>query len=304
MFDRLRTRILHVLRVPPAPQAPGGAPGSKRIFRAGKNFYKLHLLIWAGGQLLTLVGILFSVGLLLRLEYDLAEERSLQSQSTSSAPTSANPNAPQPKSDREERSQKAPFTERDLARLAAQAPPWVLPLVTVLKVIGILAYILQIPVTYCAVRLNYEQRWYIVTDRSLRIRSGLVKLQEATMSFANVQNVTLSQNPLQRLLGIADVRVQSAGGGGGESTKDRSDAMHVGIFHGVDNAEEIRDLIAERLRIFREAGLGDPDDARESTSGLQTDRKATAQSDALVAIRELLQEARALRDPSRLTVRS
>ena len=38
--------------------------------------------------------------------------------------------------------------------------------------------------------------------------------------------------------------------------------MHTGFFHGVDNAEEIRDLILNRLRRFRETGLGDPDEAR------------------------------------------
>jgi hypothetical protein len=36
----------------------------------------------------------------------------------------------------------------------------------------------------------------------------------------------------------------------------------MGVFEGVPNAVEIRDLMLERLRKFREAGLGDPEDAR------------------------------------------
>ena len=114
------------------------------------------------------------------------------------------------------------------------------------------------------------------------------------MSFANVQQVTVSQNPLQRLLKLADVRVQSAGGGGQEHGKSEEHSMHIGVFHSVDNAVEIRDLVLERLRRFRAAGLGDPDDF-----GALTDDKKTAvdvsSSDTLTAARELLEAARALR---------
>ena len=293
MFNLLRTHILRVLRVPGEPQAPAGAPGSVRIFRAGSSFYKLHLLIWAGSQALTLIGIVFSVGLLLRLEYDIEQERAA-SPAAASSPSDQG-KTPAPESAEPPKKQQVPITEQDIARLAARAPWWVLPLLTGIKIVGIIAYLVQFPLTYSAVRLNYEQRWYIVTDRSLRIRSGLVSLQEATMSFANVQHVTVTQGPLQRLLGISDVRVQSAGGGGDDPQKGEHDSMHVGIFHGVDNAGEIRDLVLERLRLFREAGLGDPDDSSESGI-LSTQRgAATTEDNPLAAVRELLQAARDLR---------
>jgi uncharacterized membrane protein YdbT with pleckstrin-like domain len=156
-----------------------------------------------------------------------------------------------------------------------------------------LLYLVQIPITYAMARLDYELRWYIVTDRSLRIRSGLASVQESTMSFANVQQVVVSQGPLQRVLGIADVRVQSAGGGGGEShQKGAGESLHTGVFHGVDNAHEIRDLILERLRRFRETGLGDPDESRAAPISAAVEPPAPT---ALAAAHELLGEARALR---------
>ena len=86
------------------------------------------------------------------------------------------------------------------------------------------------------------------------------------MSFANLQQVVVTQGPLQRLLGLADVRVQSAGGGGDTHEKGGGDSLHTGVFHGVDNAGEIRDLILERLRHFRETGLGDPHELRTAQS--------------------------------------
>jgi len=156
-----------------------------------------------------------------------------------------------------------------------------------------LLFLAQIPVSFAIVRLEYELHWYIVTDRSLRIRTGLIRLQESTMSFANLQQVEVKQGPLQRLLGLADVHVQSAGGGGDRPHQQQEDSLHTGVFHSVNNAKEIRDLILERLRQFRQAGLGDPDDhhahevAPATTPAGQPDTKAAAQ--------ELLTEARALR---------
>jgi len=50
-------------------------------------------------------------------------------------------------------------------------------------------FLASIPITYFLQRLNYEMRWYIVTDRSLRIRSGVVWLREMTMTFANIQAI-------------------------------------------------------------------------------------------------------------------
>ena len=114
------------------------------------------------------------------------------------------------------------------------------------------------------------------------------------MSFANLQQVEVKQGPLQRLLGLADVHVQSAGGGGEMRPGHQGDSLHTGIFHSVNNATEIRDLILERLRQFRQAGLGDPDDHGHPTAPA-TPPTDMASGDALAAARELLAEARALR---------
>jgi hypothetical protein len=69
--------------------------------------------------------------------------------------------------------------------------------------------------------------------------------------------------------------------------------MHTGHFHSVTNAEEIRDLILNRLRRYREAGLGDPD---EKPNLSETPPAETVSSDpSLAAAQELLREAKALR---------
>src|ERR1700722_10036844 len=92
-------------------------------------------------------------------------------------------------------------------------------------------FVASIPITYFLQRLNYEMRWYIVTDRSLRIRSGVVWLREMTMTFANIQGIRVSANPIEGLLGLADVEVQSAGGGDSQG-RGAPASGHVAKFEG------------------------------------------------------------------------
>lgn len=161
-------------------------------------------------------------------------------------------------------------------------PPLVRAIWLVLEAGAIGLFVASIPITYFLQRLNYEMRWYIVTNRSLRIRSGVVWLQEITMTFANIQEIRVHANPIERLLGLANVEVRSAGGGD-STAHGQSSSGHVGEFVGVDNAEAIRDLLVERLRVYRDSGLGEKTmETREPLS--------------VSAAREVLQEAKALRN--------
>jgi membrane protein YdbS with pleckstrin-like domain len=164
------------------------------------------------------------------------------------------------------------------------------------EIAGIVAFLVQMPFTFALVRLDFEMRWYIVTDRSLRIRAGIWQVSEITMSFANIQQITVHQGPLQRLLGIYDLEVSSAGGGSSGLSHAAHGAgsghdTHRGFFHGIDNAPEIRDMMLDRLRRLRDAGLGDPDELHEAVAEVSV----PAESPLLTAARELLGEARALK---------
>jgi membrane protein YdbS with pleckstrin-like domain len=116
---------------------------------------------------------------------------------------------------------------------------------------------------YFAVRIDYDMRYYIVTDRSLRVREGAFIVREKTISFANVQNMRVVQGPLLRVLGIWHLKVDTAGGGSGEGGKGGSNS-HAVQLAGIENAHEVRDLILGHLRRRGVgAGLGDLDDRAE-----------------------------------------
>jgi uncharacterized membrane protein YdbT with pleckstrin-like domain len=139
-------------------------------------------------------------------------------------------------------------------------------------------------------RLDYEKRWYVVTDRSLRVREGVVTVREMTVTFANIQNVSVMQGPIQRALGIADLMVETAGGGASQGNqKQLGPNLHIAWFRGIDNAEEVRQLIQQRLRALKDSGLGDHEEMR-------TDHLAPAAPPFLDALRAVHAEARALRE--------
>jgi membrane protein YdbS with pleckstrin-like domain len=320
MFNPFRNWFLSVLKVPPEPHPPAGSAGSLRVFRAGRTYFNLRLISWGVAQLLALAGIIFWVVVLIDVEAEVrirkengqqvvpfstesfAETIESLAKEAEAAGKSGNIAEPQASEQPEvEPPRKRSFRivgyeawKGMLVAVAVRMPDWVLPLLWVLKAAAILIYLVQLPFTYFLRRLDYELRWYIVTDRSLRLRWGVAKVNETTMSFANLQQVEMTQNPIQRLLGLADVRVQSAGGGSGKEHKPQDDdSMHRARFHAVENAPEIRDLILERLRRFRQAGLGDPDDPNHAEE--QAPSPPQQPGDALEAAREVLAEARALR---------
>jgi membrane protein YdbS with pleckstrin-like domain len=231
--------LLSLLRVPPEPEAPAGAPGSMRVFNAAKNFLWYRIVQWGLKQIGALWGLIAGltfIGWVPEFPYD------------------------------------------DWVR-------WV-------EYFGILTFVVQLPVTFVGTLYDYRLRWYIVTDRSLRIREGIFKVQERTMSFANIQNLAVKQGPLQRALGISDLEVKSAGGGQkSQHGNEEGDDLHSGYFRGVDNAEEIKTLILERLRRLRDSGLGDPEE-----EGLAPELPAApAESPLVAAAHQLLEEAKRLR---------
>jgi uncharacterized membrane protein YdbT with pleckstrin-like domain len=139
------------------------------------------------------------------------------------------------------------------------------------------------------VRLDFEKRWYVITDRSLRVREGVFYVREATVTFANIQNISISEGPIQRLLGIADLRVDTAGGGGSVHGQQASRNLHTAWFRGVNNAKEIRELMQQRLKHLKDAGLGDHDDH------LPTHSTSEISPGFLAALREVRAEAAVLR---------
>lgn len=244
MYERLKSTLLWLLKVPPEPHDPMGDVHSLRVFRAAPGYLRYLTIAWALWQLAILLCVLLVF----------------------------------------------------IPLAVAAATGFAAILVSALGVLAAVVFLGQAGLSFFSLRLNYEMRWYKVTDRSLRIRAGVWNVHEMTMTFANVQNITISQGPLERLFGISDVKVDTAGGGGSSGSHGRGEALnlHVATFGGVDNPEEIRDLMLQRLRRLRDAGLGDLDDA-PALKGAPVHDPAFGSAETLQALAAFCDEARALR---------
>ena len=112
-------------------------------------------------------------------------------------------------------------------------------------------------------RIDFDLRYYVVTDRSLRVREGAWTVAEKTLTYANVQNLRIVQGPIQRLFGISDLRVDTAGGGGSRKGEKHGEAGHTATLAGIENARLVRDRVLAHVRALQpNAGLGDLEEAR------------------------------------------
>ncbi len=330
MIKALEARLMRVLRVPGEPAPPAGAPGSLRVFRAGRNYVRLKFVGWVGAQLAAIWGILVSVYFIREVEYQMqveaaAAERREETDAPPPVLEEVEPGVYVTRRPGEDLDREAVvrglvggeverrdvihrllerFVPPPVYHLARHTPPKVFFWIMLAEAVGLAVFVVQFFWSLGALWLDYTQRWYMVTDRSLRLRWGIVKIQETTMSFANLQHVTVKQGPLQRLLKLADVEVRSAGGGSGGNEMEQKDQMHRSVFHAVENAAEIRDLILARLKRFRQAGLGEPDDPNDHGPAPAVEIAAAAAGegvgdDGIAAAQAVLAEVRALREALR-----
>jgi uncharacterized membrane protein YdbT with pleckstrin-like domain len=152
-------------------------------------------------------------------------------------------------------------------------------------------FVIQFFATGYLLKLSWELRWYVVGDDLLRLREGLWRVREQTMTLANIQNMRVRQGPLQRFFGIADLEIRTAGGGSAadsEGAGESEETLHAGHFRGLEDAHGLRERLQAQLLLRKDAGLGDADDRDESVLTPEPDGLATA-------AQELLAEARALR---------
>jgi membrane protein YdbS with pleckstrin-like domain len=164
---------------------------------------------------------------------------------------------------------------------------WGVPLVILLLAFAVV----KAGVLYVTTRLEYEMRWYILTERSLRLREGVWTIRELTLTFANVQNVHVLQGPVQRIFGFSNIMLETAGGGSGQKEQRLVDP-HRAVIKGVENPAEVRDLILNLLRRYKTAGLGDKD---ENIAGHAASGGGLVGSSTLGLLAEIRDAARSLR---------
>jgi membrane protein YdbS with pleckstrin-like domain len=160
-----------------------------------------------------------------------------------------------------------------------------MPVFGVLIAVPLLALIVLASLAaYIAVHLRFDTTWYVLTDRSMRLRRGIWTIRETTITFENAQNVVVEQGPLERLFGIANVVVQTAGGTARSGPHgEQLSTGHSGVLNGLSDASRVRDLILAKVRTSRNAGLGDEVMPASQTGGWSPAHVAALREIATVA---------------------
>ena len=279
-FEKL---FYNVYKMPPDPHPPFGNPDSVRIFRASPKLYYVNLFKWFVKQFFATLAFFYF--LIWTRRFALVE-RYLPPEVVevleSFVPLSTGFNA---------------FYGTMFGILESFSPV-PLPDNTFMwfELIAMASFLLQLPFSYAYVLIDYKMRWYIVTDRSLRIRAGVNRIRELTMTYANIQNISIQQNIVQQFLGIADLKVQTAGGAsgeGGDADNAEDKSIHVAYFKGVESVAEIRDLILNRLN--QQLQLTTTSPSRTEDEHISQVEVALTPNTIVVNANDLLAEAQSLR---------
>ena len=147
---------------------------------------------------------------------------------------------------------------------------------------------------YVAIHLRYDTTWYVLSGRSMRVRRGVWRITEQTITFENVQDVHVTRGPFQQLFKIANVTVSTAGAGSARPGEHGGTTGNTAVLEGVDNPEELRDLIMARVRASRSAGLGDEEYEHAGRPAPQATLGGAFSPTHVALLREIRNELRAI----------
>ncbi len=148
-----------------------------------------------------------------------------------------------------------PFTL--LLRVGASLPPLLLILIPTLQnpssenVFSIVLTVLYGVVALPAIVLQYMRFSYRITPKQIVIQKGVIKRQNRSIPIERVQNVQIERNLVARLLGVAKVRIETAGSSATEGSLE---------YVSLDGAREIR----QAVRSFQPGSAADDDPTGEA----------------------------------------
>lgn len=118
----------------------------------------------------------------------------------------------------------------------------------------LLIVLILISLPYFAwIELQYRAFKYGLGKTDMRIKKGVIKTETYVVPYEKVQNINIEKNPVERLLGLATLRIETAGSNPGES-----DIVLPGVSNYKELVAEIFDKVEwakhaiEREKIFEE----------------------------------------------------
>lgn len=135
------------------------------------------------------------------------------------------------------------MNDAEFAALRARVHAIVRPVPALLAYYVLTALLTTVVAPFAMVVLyfRYHTLWYRFTDEGVSMGYGILFRQEMQLTYTRMQDIHLSQDLLERWLGLGTVTVQTAGTGAASNL----------TISGVRDAEAIRDYLYARMRGVR-----------------------------------------------------
>ncbi len=110
-------------------------------------------------------------------------------------------------------------------------------------IIFLILYLLIIGLYWIWLGIVYENITYYLTDDEIVIKSGVFKVDRIVIPFDKIQNVNITRSVLERLLNIATIKIETAGG---------REEYAEGVLEGIEEYAELANEIIRRVDLKKE----------------------------------------------------
>jgi uncharacterized membrane protein YdbT with pleckstrin-like domain len=95
------------------------------------------------------------------------------------------------------------------------------------------------------IELKYKSYYYMITESEIIFRKGIINTVKNVVPFRDIQNLNIEKNILERILGIINLRIETAGANATESEI---------MIPGIEYDNEIVDRIRKRMEEIKGSG--------------------------------------------------
>jgi putative membrane protein len=137
---------------------------------------------------------------------------------------------------------------------------WGVVIFSVITVAGILLLPIIWPLSKYLLERYYQRLEVVLTRRDLKVRRGILNIEEKTIPLEQITDLALRQGPLMRLFDIKGMRVETAG--------QSSDGPLLTVV-GIADVDDFRDAVLDQRD-----RISDEDDAKPSGRPAESDTTA------------------------------
>jgi len=143
---------------------------------------------------------------------------------------------------------------------------------------GVIAFwVFWFVATLILVKLGYKVRGYVVREKDIIHRKGVLFKSTTTIPFNRVQHCEISQGPIQRLFNLHTLEIFTAGG-------SKSDLAIPGLEG--DIAQQIRTFIVKRMDEIDE-GMEEPNELDKEIENLSSSEEVVNEQDQPILLKNI-----------------